>query len=285
MVYIKLSSNYGSITHYYHFFYGVLVPLILYYLKTKQKNYIITDDCGPMLKILYDIPLNILFKCETPLSFVKLIPLDSFRSKFFYNPNIKKVDYNDKMRICTFFESSFPKYLRDTKTYDIIFIERRVDEKYKLLDYSKVKNDMVKKLGSSSGSERRHIVNHKELSAELKKIYGDKFKNISLEDKPIMYQYYLFSRAKLVIAQHGAALANIIFMKENTCVFEIVSIEKIKHEKEDCFKNLALMSKLNFYSLQTKEESPILDIEIIKVIIDKLLYTSQYKLKTLDSDK
>jgi len=277
MVYIKLSSNYGSITHYYHFFYGAFIPLILYHLRTKEKNFIITDDVGPMFKILYEIPLNILYKCENPTSFIKLIPLDSFKSKFYYNPNIQKVNYNDKIKICSFFELNFPEYLKDTKTYDIILIERKVDDRYKLLNYTNSKNSMIKDLGSKSGSERRYIQNHAELKKELKKKYGDKFKNISLENKSIMYQYHLFKNCKLLIAQHGAALANVIFMKKNNSVLEIVPLTKIRNEREDPFKNLSEMCKLNYYSFETTEDNPIINIEVILTIIDKLFYTSKLK--------
>jgi hypothetical protein len=277
MVYIKLNSNYGSITHYFHFFFAVLIPIILYHLKNKEKNFIITDDLGPMLKILYDIPLNIIFKCEENIkSYIKLDALDSFKSKYYYNKNYKKMTFEDKIKICSFFESNFPSYFSLQK-YDIILIERKIEEKYKLLDYSSSKNKMIKNLGKKSGSERRYIKNHKDIAIELKKIFGNKFKNISLENKPIMYQYFLFKHAKLIICQHGAALANIIFMQPNSCVLEIIPLSKLKNEGEDSFKNISEMCKINYYSLETNEDIPIINIDSLKIIIDKLLYISTIK--------
>jgi hypothetical protein len=161
MVNIKLSSVYGSITHYFHFFYGVLVPIILYHLKTKEKNFIINDDIGPMLKILYDIPLNILYKCDNiSTNSIKLVPLDTFKSKYYNKSYLGKMTFNDKLKICSFFEKNYPDYFLKNK-YDIILIERQIDEKYKLLDYSKETHSMIKNLGSKSGKERRYIKNHK----------------------------------------------------------------------------------------------------------------------------
>ena len=31
-MYLYINSNYGSITHYYHFFYGVFIPLVLIFV-------------------------------------------------------------------------------------------------------------------------------------------------------------------------------------------------------------------------------------------------------------
>jgi len=277
-MYVKLNSNYGSITHYYHFFYGVLVPLILYHLKHKETNFIITDDLGPMLKILYEIPLNILFKCEVPKKFKKIIPLDNFRSKYFFRKESNKMHYEDKIKICNFFKLHCQEYIKCNKSYDIVLIERSIDPKYTLLNYSK-QHPLLQKLGKKSGSERRFIRNHKEICYELEKMYGNKFKNITLENTSIFYQYHIFSNAKLIIAQHGAALANVIFMKDFNNVLEIIPKEKLILEGEDSFKNLSIMAKLNYYSIETKENNPIINIKILKIIIDKLLYMTEYKLK------
>jgi hypothetical protein len=279
-MYVKLNSNYGTITHYYHFFYGVLVPLILYHLKHKETNFIITDNLGPMLKILYEIPLSILFKCETPQKFTKIIPLDNFRSKYFFRKETNKMSYEDKIKICNFFKVNVPEYIKCNKSYDIVLIERGSDPKYKLLNYSK-DHPLLQKLGTKSGSERRAIRNHREICLELEKDYGDKFKNIVLENTSIYYQYHIFSNAKLIIAQHGAALANVIFMKDFNNVLEIIPKEKLDLEGEDSFKNLSIMAKLNYYSIETKENNPIINIKTLKIIIDKLLYMTDYKSRIL----
>lgn len=65
-IYYKLSSLHGSITHYFHFFYGVLIPMILEHIKNKKNNeqvsFIIGDDLGNMLKLLLQIPFNLNLK-------------------------------------------------------------------------------------------------------------------------------------------------------------------------------------------------------------------------------
>ena len=69
----------------------------------------------------------------------------------------------------------------------------------------------------------RSINNHTELSNTLAKEFGPRFCNLTLERSSIYYQYHIFSHAKIVIAQHGAALSNIVFMEpnENHAVIEI----------------------------------------------------------------
>ena len=63
----KLSSAHGSITHYYHFFYGVFIPLILEYIEYKKKyefvTFIINDDISPFFRILFELPIDIKLQC------------------------------------------------------------------------------------------------------------------------------------------------------------------------------------------------------------------------------
>jgi len=47
------------------------------------------------------------------------------------------------------------------------------------------------------------------------------FISLKLEGKKLFDQYWLFQNAEVVVAQHGAALSNILFMREGTRVIEI----------------------------------------------------------------
>jgi len=267
-MYIEINSQYGSITHFYHFFYGVMIPIILYSIKNKKNEFIINDELGPMLKLLYELPLNILYKCNIGnRKRIYIEPLDTFKSKYKYK---KRINYSDVKLINQYFKKNIPFYISSNKTYDIILIERAVDDKYKLMNYSHLtnnRNKLIRKLGSTSGKERRYIKNHQEILTFLEnKFSKNKFINISLENLPIFYQYYLFTNAKLVICQHGAALSNIIFMKKNSCVLEIISKEKID-EGEDTFQNLSKICKLKYSVIRTKENDPKIDILKINNII------------------
>jgi capsular polysaccharide biosynthesis protein len=74
--------------------------------------------------------------------------------------------------------------------------------------------------------------------------------NISLEYLPIFEQFHLFNKAKLVIAQHGAALANIIFMKKKTQLIEIIN-KVLLDQGENWFKPISKISKIKHYQYIT----------------------------------
>ncbi len=262
---ICVNSNYGSITHFYHFFYGVLIPLILVHLDIKKNLFNIYGDTGPMIKILYEMPFTIKLLQHIPKECYDLIPLDSFKSKFI-NKRIT-LQYGEKIKICDFFEKNVPFYLKDLHFKDIVLIERNIDPSYKHIDYSK-QHIELQKLGQLSGKERRYITNHEEIVSYLKSSYPDNFINVSLERTSIYYQYLLFKNAKIIIANHGAALSNVIFMKENTNVIEIISKHKLNKENEDTFKNLSLFCKLKHKFIITENEIDSIDVTKIKKIID-----------------
>jgi hypothetical protein len=75
-----------------------------------------------------------------------------------------------------------------------------------------------------SGRNRRYIKNHVELKKFLENKYGSNFKNLMLENVDIVDQIRYFYNAQIVIAQHGAALSNVIWMKPGTHVVEIAPI-------------------------------------------------------------
>lgn len=71
----------------------------------------------------------------------------------------------------------------------------------------------------------------------------------------------LFHNAKILIAQHGAALANMIFMKSNTQIIEIVS-SVILDAGENWFKPISKISNINHIQYITKTPD-------VKLISDK----------------
>jgi hypothetical protein len=56
----------GDIKHYFHFFFGVLLPLVLEYIEYKKKyeyvTFIVKDDVGPFFRVLFELPIDIKLK-------------------------------------------------------------------------------------------------------------------------------------------------------------------------------------------------------------------------------
>ena len=270
---LYLHSNYGSITHYYHFFYGVFIPLVLISLKMKKNDFNLIGNIGPMKRILYELPfhINFLSKCEIQYLrqqktiFYDLVPLDSSKSTMNHK---EQITYNDKLIICDFFEKNIPNYLLKLQFKDIVIIERNVEPLYTYENYEK-QHDMLKKLGKTSGKERRYNTNHNEIIELMEKYYTHQYENVILERTSVYYQYLLFKNAKLVIANHGAGLSNIIFMNKNTSVIEIISNLKLNEEKEDLFINMGNIFKLNYNILIVKNEIDNVNINELHNLIKK----------------
>ena len=131
---------------------------------------------------------------------------------------------------------------------DILIIERKTNKSYKSL-YGKETNNIFKK----TGSERRYIMNHKEFVKYIKDYYPNKnIINISTEYIPIFEQYYIFNNTRILIGQHGASFANIIFMKKNSIVIEIMCKERLN---ENWFLELSkVCNNINYKQYLTDNE-------------------------------
>lgn len=61
-IFYKLTALHGTVIHFFHFFMGILVPLIMeYQILSKQHEHvtiIIDKNLGPMLRILLELPFR-----------------------------------------------------------------------------------------------------------------------------------------------------------------------------------------------------------------------------------
>jgi len=275
-MYPLFNSNYGYITHYYHFFYGVLVPIILEVIKDENKCFYTIQNFGPMTRILYEIPsLNIVQKCMNNIKnnnwFIPIKAYDTFKSKFLYDERRPHLTIREKNKICKFFNDTMHEYIRSLPTYDIILIERNYEKTYSCEIDNKIKLNRFTEKRLSSGKGRRYIKNHKEVKTYLEKKYSNKFKNFILEKVNIYYQYLIFSKAKVIIAQHGAVLSNIIFMEsKKSTVIEIQDLNYLKKEGEDTFQNMCKVFNINYQMYESKTQSPIISLKKLEELLNNI---------------
>ncbi len=85
---------------------------------------------------------------------------------------------------------------------------------------------------------RRRVDNEQELGALLRRAG---FKTVSLETCSFAEQVELFASASVVVAPHGAGLANLVFANPGTKVIELVGPSFINH----CYKKLCLAASLS----------------------------------------
>ena len=272
-IYYKLSSLNGSIKHYFHFFYGVFIPIILQYIENSKKypnlTFIIGDDVGPMLRILLELPIDIKLKQFLP-NYNELDIEEKYLQPLDKHPNISKkwdkfITYDIYKKVNKFMKTCIDNndlILDKSDKYDVVIIERRINKAISTTEFGENKYTDIMK---TSGSERRSIINHDEFVEKIKSMYPNKkVINVSLEFMPIFEQYHLFHNTTMLIAQHGASLGQIIFMKPNTYVIEIVS--KLK-QKENWFMPISNVCGINHYQYITDEEHTTIDVDDFKNIV------------------
>jgi hypothetical protein len=275
-IYYKLSSLHGSITHFFHFFYGVLIPLILEYLKYSKiyENlvFIIGDNVGPMLKILMELPIDIKIKAfvsnynDLNVEVKYLPPMDIHPTRNFND--IKKLNQMWAIEMTNHIHTELNLFMKNCinnndmvinkkNIYDIVIIERKINKSHSSIIYAKNKwGDIL----ATSGSERRSISNHDSLVVEIQKLFKNKsIINIAFEYLSFFEQYLLFSNAELVIAQHGAVLGHIIFMNKKSTVIEIVSKIKL-NTGEDWFKPISRICEIPHHQYVTESEHTEIDV-------------------------
>ena len=284
-IYYKLSSLHGSITHYFHFLYGVLIPLLLEYQKYSKKYehivFIIGDDVGSMLRILMQLPIDIKLKIFLPnyndldVEVIYLAPMDIHPTR---NKNdilrVNKMwamqityDIYKEINLCMQnWINNNDMIINNKEIYDIIIIERKINKSHSTTLHAENK---WKDIMATSGSERRVILNHSEVVKEIKNIFkNNSIINISTEYLSIFDQYLLFSNAKLVIAQHVASLGNIIFMNKNASIIEIISKLKLS-TGEDWFRPISNVCKIKHHQYITDLEHTEIDITEFRDFIKK----------------
>ena len=207
----------NSVTHYYHFLFAAFYPLLEFHLSAQNRynGYRILTDVGPMKHTLTELPLNIvelagpihsLTRANESQSQLKIAmpAYDSFVDGLYGDELTPMLSLSSIRNVNRFLAVNLPRYLSCVPIADVILIERAQDKYYQSVE--------VEQKHKISGSTIRCIKNHTQLVEALSSKFGSRFMTVVLERSSIYYQFQLFSQAKVVIGQHGAALSNIVFM-------------------------------------------------------------------------
>ena len=294
----------GSVSHYYHFLFGALIPLIEYHIENPDKKLLITTNVGPFQQTLLE-----LFTPEVIVGFEE--PVIPPGKKFFDDKSMNKVrikrpgevelpaydvfntsilNYYDsppklerllsiRPQILRFIEERIPEEDRNIETFEIVVLERATDPFY--IEKLKTNQDKGRDIFFTSGKQRRDITNQPDLINGLKAAFPGKNKvgNIILEGKSLFYQLQLFRNATIVIGQHGAGLANAFFMKPDTNMIEIMSPWG---RKGNHFRNLAYNLDINYDKFDLHEDIAPVDVPIIIDIVNDIYSRSDDRKPTYD---
>ncbi len=214
--------------HYYHFLLGVLLPLCRYLAETGETGApILIASCGPLDALLNELRLPNLVITERrshrklrrtlPPELASFVTIDGY-------------DLNDPSR---------PDYDGDAIRAAAAWLRRRwvgrIADRRKSLKAEWTERPRVMVInrapadayyvsslarGDPAGFERRHVGNHAEMVAAIVARFPG-CRDVFLEGRPLAEQIALFQLADIVVAQHGAALANIVWLRKGAEVVEL----------------------------------------------------------------
>jgi len=121
---------------------------------------------------------------------------------------------------------------------------------------------------SRRGNNKRRLSNEKELEDELQKLG---FQIVRLEEYNFLEQVEIIHSAFIIIAPHGAGLANLVFAEKGTNAIEIFPHWLFN----DCFARLSLNNSLNYSYLRSeydKESAGLIPIQQV-INLAKVLCT------------
>lgn len=237
----------GTVDHYYHFIFDLVLPLYCLFKKTSTGNKVKVKVGGVGLfsnLLLQIFPKGVeLIKSDSNSHYEELTetPLMGMNPKCVFIE--KKMIEEFKQNICNRFEVKSSEIANK-----ILLIERLPPDEYFMS-----KSEVV-----GGGASWRSIVNHSELLSTVSSMVREpyEFHNLCLEEILFEEQVYLFDNASLVIAQHGAGLSNCTWMRSKATVIELGY-----DEKDDHFRTISQLRHLNYFWYRTDSNHATIDLK------------------------
>lgn len=237
----------GHVEHYYHFVFDLILPLDSLFRKVSKDTVFAFEDFGPFSEQLQKLfPGRIVIeeasgkrRARGKMDLIGMNPLGV----------VVKRNQIENLRHRVFKVLG----LTDVPNWNKILLIERMPPSAYYIESANIKG---------GGSLRRSIVNHEDLKTSLSRMVKDQyaFENIQLETLPFVEQVKLFSEAKVVIAQHGAGLANSIWMKPESVVLELNNDPFMRRH----FSVISNLRKHSYHSYLLERRHAVIDIEDIE---------------------
>ncbi|QDT47851.1 hypothetical protein Pan258_18900 [Symmachiella dynata] len=217
----QLLEPVNNVEHYYHFIFDLCLPLHLTLQAASPNAKFSLRDFGiftERLPLLFPDRVKIVGK-DHDTDGLTCRPLNGMNPVF--------------MRLSRQELESFTSHVLTTLDIDstappnkILLIERLPPESYFV-------NQATKKGG---GASRRSIPNFQEFVESLQNRIQSPYElqTVQLEKLSFQEQIQLFHQAVLVIGQHGAGLANAIWMRPESSMIELSNVPKLVHFRNIC---------------------------------------------------
>jgi hypothetical protein len=225
-------ANGGSCEHYYHFLLGYLLPLAAFLARRRSTDdrILLVRSCGPLDRVTCELALPSLLLCErsTHAGIKALIAHSA-------GCDIEEVAGFDFGRLpedeCQYDIAGIEagiKFVRLRLAGPIALATAKIDAVWRgrprvlMIERGEPDPFYQSSLAEhrNASNKRRSIANHRELAKSMAAAYRG-FQNLQIETTPLAEQIAMFGLADIVVAQYGAALANIVWMRRGAHVIEI----------------------------------------------------------------
>jgi hypothetical protein len=253
-VLLDIRTRAGARDRYYHFLLGFLTPLVLFLAKQTDACRYYVRSCGPMDQHLHAMRLarvEVLSKTDwddqVKARDLTVERLSGYDTGAFYN-----AEAFDHLRAAAF--SRFGVQAGDARAR-VLFINRGESPDYYQSDQSEGYRSPHAE-GKISANLRRSLPNMPEI---LGAAIADDIpcRMVELETSSLPEQVALFANTTTVVAQHGAALANMIWMPRGSLIVEI-NPKPAADAFVDCFRDLAAVCGHDYVSVrQATKHAPV----------------------------
>jgi len=281
-VHLTFQNHTGSVEHYYHFFFGYLVPLCSYLSVSPAARgdaHLLTRSCGPMDRILHELDIQRLELVEKrvhrrlakagrldPSSrIVEVTGTDLGRDHHEYDHGMIARARRYILRRCRQRIEIHRETLHRTWPPDrprILVVDRGDSDPFYVTRRSERKG---------AAMQRRRVANHDAIVAGLQGVFRNTISR-RLERVPLAEQIALFEAADVVIGQHGAALSNLVWMRCGRAVVEINP--RINGRLREHFERLATGRGLVYHRVVQRDAfakvPPERVVATVRLVLDDL---------------
>ncbi len=247
----------GSVEHYYHFLFDLLFPLILLDNKVESDVIFYLEPIGPFTEVVQEIfphRVKIITKEQS-----KEIPVKS--SIIGMNPALVELTFNQVNEVKnTLFEYYGIQPEHEPKR--ILLVERIPPSEFYLKE-AKIKG---------AGASRRSILNHNEILEFLSKVIRDEYQflNLQLEHVSFKEQLRLFSSTECFIGQHGAALANAVWMPKGATLLEFGC------RKKTHFPKLSNLIEIDYNEMPFEDSHITVETKKLQQKLSSMTYAKKF---------
>lgn len=238
----------GSVEHFYHFLLGYLMPAWTE-VQRKDLRFVTVRDCGPMNRwfepLATRVNLEIMNVGHVLHSFAgklqRSVVLPSSDDPSRFNSQLIREFALGYLNAAGIEPTKLPPS-------GVSILERRSSDPFYNASHSEA---------PESGAKRRSIPNLVELPALLTSV--DRYEIFDAADMEIGPQLKYFSQTSTLVGQHGAGLANMIWMPPGGRVFEI--LPPVPSHTVEIFSNLARACGHEYVAINQESAHAAIDLE------------------------